>query len=506
MTNISMRHGHFFLIIAFIILLLVPPASVSAQTPVASGLSYSEFLVDINPRTGNFTTYDPGDTIEVEDKIIRVKYSEDEDITELWLESTGLSSKRPQYLIFYSDLSTAYRVGEEIRVEFTIFLNENTGREDYDYSKESLSHITFIEPEDDHKGLDILGYHLDLPPHLDNAYGKFLLYFCIWLIIAFIIVIIEDTILKQIVHKRIIGTGPLKEIRISVLILIILFGLVNSVSALELPENVEFWITQIYNIGLFLTIVWLVYRVINLILIHFSMSISKQKEHKFEKVLIPLFRKIIGLFIFIFALFMILGYLGIDLTALAVGGVVLSMVIAFAAQDTLSNYFSGMFLIAEPDFKEHDMVMLEDRVYEVRHVGVRNSKLYDTKEHMIVLVPNNMLANNKIVNLSEPDEKMRLFVDIGVAYGSDTEKVKKILLDIAAKHPRILKQPAAFAPEVRFREFGDSSLNFQLVAWIDDIEERFRIRTDVNYEIDRMFRKEGVTIPFPQRDVHIKEK
>lgn len=506
MAGLSRKFGCIFFAVLFSIL-LSSTLSASAQEPVDSGISLAEFLSDLDTNTGNFTSYDPGDRVEVHDEIVRVKYSEEDDVTELWFKSTGLSSKRPQYLIFYSDLSNRYQAGEEVSIEFTIFFNDDTGSEDYDYGRESLSHITYIEHDGDkERGLNILGYNMELPPQFDNVYGKFLMYFCIWLIIAIIIVVIVDTVIKQIVHKRVIDTGMVKEIRVAILLLIILFGLVNSVPALNLSEGFEFWITQVYNIGLFLTVIWLVYRVLNLILVHFSMSLSKNKEHKFEKILIPLFRKVIGLFIFIFAIIVILGYLGIDFTALAVGGVVLSMVIAFAAQDTLSNYFSGMFLIAEPDFKENDIVMLDDKVYEVRHVGVRNSKLYDTKEHMIILVPNNMLANNKIVNLSEPDERMRLFINIGVAYGTDPHKVKKILLEIAGRHKHILKTPEEYAPEVRFWEFGESSLNFQLVVWIDNIDERFRLRNDVNFEIDRMFKKEGVTIPFPQRDVHIKEK
>ena len=220
----------------------------------------------------------------------------------------------------------------------------------------------------------------------------------------------------------------------------------------------------------------------------------------------PILQKFIGIFIFIFAIFTLLGFVGIDLTVLAVGGVLISMVIAFAAQDTLSNFFAGIFLAAEPDFKENDFIMLDNIVYEVRHVGMRNSKLYDTKEHMLVIIPNNMLANNKIINLSEPDQKLKLFINIGVAYGTDPHKVKRILLDIANKHPHVLKEPEGFEPVVRFWEFGESSLNFILIVWLDDLGERFAVRNDINFEIDKSFKKEKVEIPFPQRVVHMRKK
>jgi small-conductance mechanosensitive channel len=135
---------------------------------------------------------------------------------------------------------------------------------------------------------------------------------------------------------------------------------------------------------------------------------------------------------------------------------------------------------------------------------MRNTKLYDVKENLLVLVPNNLLASNKIINMSEPNPQLKIYIHIGVAYGTDPNKVKKILLDIANNHPHVLKEPVDFEPIVRFWEFGESSLNFILIVWLDDLNERFAVRNDINFEIDRKFKEEKVEIPFPQRVVHMR--
>ncbi|MCK5560239.1 MAG: mechanosensitive ion channel, partial [Thermoplasmata archaeon] len=106
----------------------------------------------------------------------------------------------------------------------------------------------------------------------------------------------------------------------------------------------------------------------------------------------------------------------------------------------------------------------------------------------------------------EPDLRIKIFIDIGVAYGTDPNKVENILMDIVNKHPHVIKKPEKFAPIIRFQEFAESSLNFKIIVWVDDLNERFSVKSDINHEIDRRFKEEGVEIPFPQRVLHIKKE
>ena len=474
---------------------------------IESGISFQEFLNERDIISGNFTKYDPGDRIQVVDIIEEIHFrGEDSYETQVWLKSSG-SSKNSESLLFVSDLTTDFKEGEKVRITFTIILNQSGSTEDYRYDKDDIEHITYIKEETkDEKGVEFFGYKFSLPNELDNNYGRFLIYFVLWVIIAAIVLIISNIIINRIVKRTKMDISILKIIRKPIFILIVLYGLIISLSALELSEDMLFWFKQAYNIGLFITIIWLVYKILNTILLQLSHRLGKGKKNKMDNVLVPILQKVIGILIFIFAVFTILGYIGIDLTVIAVGGVLISMVIAFAAQDTLSNFFSGIFLAAEADFKEGDLILMDDNAYEVRHVGMRNTKLYDTKEHMLVITPNNIIANNKIVNLSEPDEKLKLFIDIGVAYGTDPNKVKKILLDIAKNQPHVINDRKGFEPVIRFWEFAESSLNFKLIVWLDDVNERFAVRNDINFEIDRRFKEEHVEIPFPQRVVHMKQK
>lgn len=493
--------------ITLLSLILFSNSIISQQTPIESGITFFEFLDNRDRTTGNFAKYDPGDTVEVEDIIEEIHYrGEDKYETQIWLRSTG-SSKDSEVLVFVSDLTKDFKEGEKVRITFTIILNDTGAGEDYRYDKNDIEHITYIkEKNKDENGVEFFGYKFGLPEQLDNNIGRFLIYFVIWIIIATIVLIISGVIINRIVMRTKLDISILKIIRMPVFVLILLYGLIISLSALKLPEDMLFWLKQAYNIGLFISVIWLVFKILNVVLLQLSKKLGKGKKNKMDSVLVPILQKVIGILVFVFAIFTIMGFVGIDLTVLAVGGVLISMVIAFAAQDTLSNFFSGIFLAAESDFKEGDLILMDENAYEVKHVGLRNTKLYDTKEHMLVITPNNIIANNMIINLSEPDEKLKLFIDIGVAYGTDPNKVKDILLNIAKKQPHVIKEPKELEPVVRFWEFAESSLNFKLIVWLDNVNERFAVRNDINFEIDKKFKEEHVEIPFPQRVVHMKQK
>jgi small-conductance mechanosensitive channel len=252
---------------------------------------------------------------------------------------------------------------------------------------------------------------------------------------------------------------------------------------------------------------WLAFKLFKDILIYYGRIYAERTKTEIDDVLIPVADKIGAVIIIVAGLAILLGYLGVDLTMLAVGSIVISMVIAFALQDTLSNFFSGIYLLSDRPFKVGDLIRLESgEVCRIEHIGMRATRVYNTFEHSLIVVPNNMLANDKIVNYTEPDTQFRITAKIGVAYGTDVVKVTRILYEIADKHPKILKKPEKYRPTVRFREFGDSSLNFELWVWIDNVFDRFDVMTNINMEIDRRFKEEHITIPFPQRTVWMHEE
>jgi small-conductance mechanosensitive channel len=146
--------------------------------------------------------------------------------------------------------------------------------------------------------------------------------------------------------------------------------------------------------------------------------------------------------------------------------------------------------------------MLENcDVCEVKHIGMRATDLYNPDTNESVIIPNNEIANKKIINMMEPDRRLKIMVKVDVAYGSAVEKVMGVLKDTAISHPNVL-QEKGLEPVVRFADFGESSLTFKTFIWIDDLDNRYKVPSDFRTEIWRRFRAEGIEIPLPQQVVH----
>lgn len=137
---------------------------------------------------------------------------------------------------------------------------------------------------------------------------------------------------------------------------------------------------------------------------------------------------------------------------------------------------------------------------DVQKISLRTTAVR-TPDNITIIVPNSKLLENKLINYSYGDERIRLRIPVGVAYGSEVAAVIESLETAAREHPEVLDEPA---PAVWFREFGDSSLNFELLAWIANPARKYWIISDLNRVIDQRFREQGIEIPFPQSDIHVR--
>lgn len=194
--------------------------------------------------------------------------------------------------------------------------------------------------------------------------------------------------------------------------------------------------------------------------------------------------------------------LGIHLTALIAVAGIAGIVLGFGLQPIIANFISGLILMGERTAQVGDWIEVDGKYGKVIDSGIRSSTI-QTIENLHVIVPNRELVEKSFVNYSHQDDKIRIDIPVGVKYGSDVEKVKNILFDIAESHERVLDDPEPF---VAFREFGDSSLNFELKCWIATPQYRLVVRSELNFEVNRRFAEEGITIPFPQTDVWLKEQ
>ena len=190
---------------------------------------------------------------------------------------------------------------------------------------------------------------------------------------------------------------------------------------------------------------------------------------------------------------------GVDLTALLAASSILLVGLGFGLQNIAQNFVSGLILLVEQPIREGDVVRVGQDLGVVADIGLRATRVI-TRDQVTLIVPNSDLVSAQVVNHSRPTSDLRFAVNVGVAYGSDVELVRTTLLAAAAAHPQVLKTPQ---PEVRFIDFGESSLDFALLVWIADPQEDLRIASDLRFAIDARFRRAGLTIPFPQRDLHL---
>lgn len=217
------------------------------------------------------------------------------------------------------------------------------------------------------------------------------------------------------------------------------------------------------------------------------------------------FYLLVKYFLWVVATVATLEMVGIHITILIAGSAALLVGLGLGLQQIFQDLVSGIFILIEGTIKVNDVIELHGMVGRILSVNIRTSKVL-TRDGIIIIVPNHKFIVENITNWSHNSDSTRFKVDVGVAYGSDVQKVKEILLACAKKHKEIIDNPAEpnHLPFVRFVDFGESSLDFELFFWTTNIFNVEHIKSDLRFEIDRMFREQGVTIPFPQRDLHIK--
>jgi small-conductance mechanosensitive channel len=196
---------------------------------------------------------------------------------------------------------------------------------------------------------------------------------------------------------------------------------------------------------------------------------------------------------------------GFSLTNLAIVAGALSVGIGFGLQNIVNNFVSGIILLFERPIRTGDWVVAGNVEGYVRRISIR-STLIETFDRADVIVPNSALISNNVTNWMLRDTWGRLTVPIGVAYGSDVDRVTEVLLNVAREHPLVMVDDKRVSPPlVLFRNFGDSSLNFELRCFIREIQKRLVTLSELNYAIEKKLRQAGIEIPFPQRDIHLRD-
>lgn len=214
-----------------------------------------------------------------------------------------------------------------------------------------------------------------------------------------------------------------------------------------------------------------------------------------------LLTKAFQILLYFIAFLIILDVLGIDLTALAVLSGAIGIGIGFGLQKITSNFISGLILLFEKSIEKDDLIELTDGTFGfVRHTSARYT-LVETFDGKEILIPNEDFITNRVTNWTYSNSKGRVEIPVGISYKSDIHKAQELILEAAKEHPRCINDPE---PVCYLREYGDSSVNFLLFFWVEDIVEgRYQPQSEVMFSIWDKFKAHNVEIPFPQRDVHL---
>jgi len=210
--------------------------------------------------------------------------------------------------------------------------------------------------------------------------------------------------------------------------------------------------------------------------------------------------QLIKYFIYTIATIFAIESLGVNVSILIASSAALFVGIGLGLQNIFNDIVSGIFLLFEQSVAVGDLIEIDNLVGRVKEINIRTSRI-KTRDDIMIIVPNSQLIGNNVINWSSENKRTRFVIEVGVMYGSDTRLVEKILIDCALNHKLVDSEPK---PTVRFANFGDSSLDFELLFWTEEAWRVEIIRSDIRFAIDDAFRKNNVTIPFPQRDLHIK--
>jgi len=238
---------------------------------------------------------------------------------------------------------------------------------------------------------------------------------------------------------------------------------------------------------------------ITLRIVHDWITYWRSKKRQGTEI-VRLGGNIVRMVLLVGTIFLLLSIWEINITPLLASAGLVGVAVALAAKETLANFFGGVSIMLDQPYKVGDYIVLDSGERgEVVEIGMRSTRIL-TRDDILISIPNAIITNTKIVNESAPEPRFRVRIKVGVAYGSDIDQVEEVLLSLARENPQVAPQPE---PRVRFRQFGDSSLDFELLCWANRPQDKGLLTHELNRSIYKAFEAQGITIPFPQRDVHM---
>jgi small-conductance mechanosensitive channel len=271
-----------------------------------------------------------------------------------------------------------------------------------------------------------------------------------------------------------------------------------------LREFLEFELIRVgeYKIRVYtLATILIIFLITKLILVLIKKTLfRKRKINEFDKGNAYALFQIIRYVIWVIAIGLVLETIGIKVTVLIAGSAALLVGIGLGLQQTFNDVLSGIILLSEKSIKIDDILEIDGDIVKIQSIGLRTSKGLNTDD-ISIIIPNSLITTNKVINWSHQTKKARFRIDVGVAYGSDVDLVKKTLEDSAFEHPDTSDRELT---EARLVNFGNSSLDFQVLFFSKNIFRINKVKSDIRRIINKKFTENNISIPFPQMDLNLK--
>jgi small-conductance mechanosensitive channel len=247
----------------------------------------------------------------------------------------------------------------------------------------------------------------------------------------------------------------------------------------------------------------MILRLVNVVGLWLTKDVVVTSESEVYSEFMPLVNRVLRVVVIIIALVAVMSHFNIDVKGLLAVLGVGSLAIALAAKDTIANMISGFIIMVDRPFRVGDRIVLDSgEKCDVFHIGLRSTK-FKTFENTLIIVPNENLLTSKITNITYPDSRIRVKVKVGVAYGSDVEQVKKIIIGCVKDHPKVLDSPK---PVAHLIGLGDNSVDFAVVGRVNVVTDQYTTQNEIRQAIYDKLNEAGIEIPFPQRTVWMKQE
>ncbi len=337
---------------------------------------------------------------------------------------------------------------------------------------------------------------------IEHASLRALLLVGLGFLCAIVVDFVLGRVIKRIADKTATALDDLliAHIRRPIFLSLVMVGLALGLDALG-PKPVYRYLFQ----GVLFTVAIVVWTVsLNRLVNNVLSDLSAESKGFVQPATLPIFQIASKLVVYGLALYFMLLAWDVNVTGWLASAGIVGVALGFAAKDTVANLLAGIFILADRPYKVGDVLVLEDALRgRVTQIGIRSTRIVTTAD-VEVIVPNSMIATSQIVNESGgPKAKSRVEVQVSVAYGSNVEQVKEVLLQVVTDEPLIRDTPA---PWVQFRALGESSLDFSIFAWIKSPMQRERAVDTLNTKVYAALGEANIEIPFPQRDVHMRGK